>query len=152
MLHLGYVPIALGDMLILTFHNKNEDDQLIPFSNFEFKVDTTGLIQLLSGYSPQTPTTLNLRTWEANTIVLPINFRKNNTYIKKHQNTIASALQENNSDVLLENVTIELEVRQSDFINLASKKGHLESATVGIRFDRESLIDLIMARDISEHA
>lgn len=53
MLNLGYVPIALGDMLILTFHNKNEDDQLIPFSNFEFKVDTTGLIQLLSGYSPQ---------------------------------------------------------------------------------------------------
>lgn len=61
-------------------------------------------------------------------------------------------MQENNSDVLLENVTIEMEVRQSDFINLASKKGHLESATVGIRFDRESLIDLIVARDISEHA
>lgn len=26
MLNLGYVPIALGDTLALTFHNKNEDD------------------------------------------------------------------------------------------------------------------------------
>jgi len=35
---------------------------------------------------------LQLRTWEASTMKLPINFRKNNTYIKKHQNTIASAI------------------------------------------------------------
>ena len=56
------------------------------------------------------------------------------------------------SDILLEDVLIEFEVRQSDFIDLASKKGHLESATIGIRFDRESLIDLLMARDISEQA
>ena len=56
------------------------------------------------------------------------------------------------SDILLEDVLIEFEVRQSDFIDLASNKGHLESATIGIRFDRESLIDLLMARDISEQA
>jgi hypothetical protein len=61
-------------------------------------------------------------------------------------------LQDTKSDILIENILIEFEVRQSDFIDLASKKGHLESATIGIRFERESLIDLIMARDISEQA
>lgn len=83
---------------------------------------------------------------------MPINFSKNNTYTKKVQNTIAAALQQAKSDIILETVKLEVEVRQSDFIRLASKKGHLESSTVVIKFDRTSIVDLLMAGDLNQEA
>lgn len=49
-------------------------------------------------------------------------------------------------------MVIEFEARESDFINLASKKNHLESATICIKLDRASLVDLIMSRDLTEQA
>jgi hypothetical protein len=53
MLNIGYVPIAFGDNVVLTFHTKSDDDQLVSFSSFEFRVETTGLVQVNNGYSTQ---------------------------------------------------------------------------------------------------
>ncbi len=47
---------------------------------------------------------------------------------------------------------MEFEFRQSDYIVIASKKSHLESCTVDIRFDRASIVDLLMARELTQEA
>jgi len=49
----------------------------------------------------------------------------------------------------LSKVNLEFEIRQSDFIVMASKKSHLEASTINIKFDRNSVVDLLMARDLS---
>jgi hypothetical protein len=35
---------------------------------------------------------------------------------------------------------------------IASKKNHLESCTIDIRFDRTSIVDLLMARELTQDA
>ena len=72
-------------------------------------------------------------------------------YSKKYQNTISTAL-EATSDVLLSKVNLEFEVRSSDYINMAARKGHLESSQVVLMFDRASLVDLLMTGDLHKSA
>lgn len=35
---------------------------------------------------------------------------------------------------------------------MADKKNHLEASTINIKFDRNSVVDLLMARDLSQEA
>lgn len=61
-------------------------------------------------------------------------------------------MQEVSSEILLSKVHVEFEIRQSDFIVMASKKNHLEASTINIMFDRNSIVDLLMSRDLSKEA
>ena len=45
-LTLGYLPTNSGDLIAFTFNTRGEIDQLIPFSEFEFKIDGQGLVSL----------------------------------------------------------------------------------------------------------
>lgn len=58
-------------------------------------------------------------------------------------------MSEINSELLLAKIHMEFEIRQSDFIVMADKKNHLEASTINIKFDRNSVVDLLMARDLS---
>jgi hypothetical protein len=77
-----------------------------------------------------------------------VNFTNDGNYTKRHKNTIGGALK-SLSEVLLPNVTLEFEVRTSDFINLSQKPGHLESSTLSLKFDRQSIINLLMVQSVS---
>ena len=35
---------------------------------------------------------------------------------------------------------------------MADKKNHLEASTINVKFDRNSVVDLLMARDLSQEA
>ena len=54
----------------------------------------------------------------------------------------------NTDKVIQKDIRLELEVRDSDFIQLKSK-GHLESAFVKVQLDRSSIVDCLMAQDLS---
>lgn len=54
--------------------------------------------------------------------------------------------------VLLANVNLEFEMRTTDYIDLSQKKGYLESSTVIIKFDKQSVLNLMMVRDLAEEA
>lgn len=43
MLSLGSIPFKFGDTLALTFHTNN-DDELVPFNSFEFRVESKSLV------------------------------------------------------------------------------------------------------------
>lgn len=66
----------------------------------------------------------------------------NDTYAKKHRNTIAAELQKVNGDILLETIHIEFELRKSDFINCALRKGWLEASQIIVNFERDSILEL----------
>ena len=144
MLPCGYIACTVNDNLKFTFLVK-QDDQNVPFAQFSFIVRESGLESL------DLPLNIPLKTWNAREIALPVNFSKNSTYQKKYQNTIANALQDLN-DVLLQAVRLELEMRQSDFIVMASKKNFLQASTINIRIDRASIVDSMMAQDLTENA
>lgn len=138
----GYVACTVSDQLKITFTVK-QDDQNIPFASYSFIVREAGLESL------DLPLDIPLKTWNAHEIVLPVNFSKQSTYQKKYQNTIQNAMQDL-SDILLQSVRLELEFRQSDFIVMASKKNHLQASTISIKFDRASVVDSMMAQDLTE--
>ena len=89
-----------------------------------------------------------LQTWVANEITVPFNFSKEtqflDAYKKKKQggNTLGQVL--NTDKVIQKDIRLELEVRDSDFIQLKSR-GHLESAFVKVQLDRSSIVDCLMA-------
>lgn len=56
------------------------------------------------------------------------------------------------AEIILPKVRVEFEIRQSDFIVKAAKKNHLEASAVKIKFDRNSIVDLLMARDLTQDA
>ena len=86
---------------------------------------------------------------------MPFNFSKEtqylNAYKKKKQgaNTLGSVL--NTDNILHKDVRLELEVRDSDFIQIKSR-GHLESCSVRVQLDRSSILDCLMAQDLSQSA
>ena len=57
------------------------------------------------------PIKVPLKTWTAKTVDLPLNLSKNSTYSRKHQNTIATALQEIEAETILDKVRVEFEIR-----------------------------------------
>jgi hypothetical protein len=118
---------------------------MVPFASYSFIVRESGLESL------DLPLDIPLKTWNAHEIVLPVNFSKQSTYQKKYQNTIQNAMQDLN-DILLQSVRLELEIRQSDFIVMASKNNYLQASTISIKFDRASVVDSMMAQDLSERA
>ena len=68
---------------------------------------------------------------------------------KQGANTLGQVL--NTEKIILKDVRLELEVRDSDFIQLKSR-GHLESAFVKVQLDRSSVFDCLMAQDLSQEA
>ena len=53
--------------------------------------------------------------------------------------------------MILENVTLELEPRDSDFIRLDSK-GYLYTAFIKVWLDKSSIVDCLMAKNITQDA
>lgn len=68
---------------------------------------------------------------------------------KSGANTLGDVL--NTDQVLHKEVQLELEVRDSDFIELMSR-GHLESCFVKVKLDRASIVDCLMAKDLTKEA
>ena len=68
---------------------------------------------------------------------------------KKGGNTLKDAL--SGDDMILENVTLELEPRDSDFIRLDSK-GYLYTAFIKVWLDKSSIVDCLMAKNITQDA
>ena len=88
-------------------------------------------------------------------MTVPFNFTKETQYMeaykKKKQgaNTLGDVL--NTDTVLHKEVQLELEVRDSDFVELMSR-GHLESCFVKVSLDRETIVDCLLAKDLSQDA
>jgi len=144
---IGFISAMLGDTVKLTFSVKKDED-VTPFAIYEFTLQSGGLT---SSEKLQTAQIIPLSTWYANTQTFPVNFTADGNYAKRHKNTIGSALQKL-SEVLLANVKLEFEVRTSDYINLSSKPGHLESSTLILKFDRQSVINLLMVQSLQQEA
>ena len=89
-------------------------------------------------------------------MTVPMNFTKETQYMtefkpqKQGGNTLASALGAD-ENMILKDIRFELEPRDSDLIRLYSK-GYLESAFVKVWLDRSSIVDCLMAKDISQEA
>ena len=88
-------------------------------------------------------------------MIVPMNFTKETQYMttfkqkKKGGNTLKDAL--GGDDMILENVTLELEPRDSDFIRLDSK-GYLYTAFIKVWLDKASIVDCLMAKNITQDA
>ena len=88
-------------------------------------------------------------------MTVPMNFTKETQYMttfkqkKKGGNTLKDAL--GGDDMILENVTLELEPRDSDFIRLDSK-GYLYTAFIKVWLDKASIVDCLMAKNITQDA
>ena len=88
-------------------------------------------------------------------MIVPMNFTKETQYMstfkqkKKGGNTLKDAL--SGDDMILENVTLELEPRDSDFIRLDSK-GYLYTAFIKVWLDKSSIVDCLMAKNITQDA
>ena len=146
-LPVGFISLMLGDTVKLTFSSK-KDDSLSPFAQYEFQMQSGGL---MSTDKLSITQIIPLSTWYANTVKLPVNFTADGNYTKRHKNTIGSAIK-GLSEVLLPNVTLEFEVRTSDYIDLSQKPGHLESSTLVLKFDRQSIINLLMVQSVQQDA
>ena len=94
-----------------------------------------------------------LQTWVANQLVTPFNFCKETQFLEAHRkkvssgNTLADIL--NTSSVILKDLRLELEVRDSDFVQIKSR-GHIQSCFLKVMLDRASIVDCIMAQDLSQ--
>ena len=47
---------------------------------------------------------------------------------------------------------MEFEIRESDFINKGANKNHLPASTINLKIDRNSVLDLLMAGDLTKDA
>ena len=106
-LPIGQVACTLNDTIKLTFSTK-QDEEVRPFASFDFRVLEHGLEQITQ---LSLPIKVPLKTWTAKTVDLPLNLSKNSTYSRKHQNTIATALQEIEAEIILDKVRVEFEIR-----------------------------------------
>ena len=85
-------------------------------------------------------------------MIVPMNFTKETQYMtsfrqkKKGGNTLKDAI--GGDDMILENVTLEIEPRDSDFIRLDSK-GYLFTAFIKVWLDKSSILDCLMAKNIT---
>jgi len=66
---------------------------------------------------------------------------------KTGANTLSAALG-SDDDMILKNIRLEVEARDSDFIRLDSR-GHLESSFIKVWLDRSSIVDCLMAKDLT---
>ena len=88
-------------------------------------------------------------------MTVPFNFSKETQYLdsykkqKKDANTLGNVL--GDEDMIQKDVTLELEVRDSDFIKIKSK-GHLESCFIKVQLDRSSILDCILAQDLTKNS
>ena len=86
---------------------------------------------------------------------MPFGFSKEtqflDAYKKKKQgaNTLGNVL--NTQKILQKDVRLELEVRDSDLIQINSR-GHLESCFVKVQLNRDSIVDCLMAKDLTQDA
>ena len=114
-----------------------------------------GLAPAVTPEGSEEPPVTKLQTWVANRMTVPFNFSKETqfmeAYKKKRQgaNTLDDVL--NTDSILHKDVCLELEVRDSDFIEIMSR-GHLESCFVRVSLDRASIVDCLMAKDLSKEA
>lgn len=53
--------------------------------------------------------------------------------------------------MILPQISFELETRDSDFIKLAQRK-HLESSFIEVYFDKNSILDSLYSRDLTQFA
>ena len=53
--------------------------------------------------------------------------------------------------MILKDIRLEIEPRDSDFIRL-NTRGHLESSYINVWLDRSSIVDCLMAKDITQDA
>ena len=118
----------------------------VVFFQAKFSVTHTGLVRLEDQLLA-----LPLNTWQSNNLLMPVNLTADMNYAKRYRNTISQAMRAA-SEVLLAQVDLEVEVRSSDYIRLAAKQTHLESCSVLLKFDRQSLVDLLVDRDLSQGA
>ena len=96
----------------------------------------------------------NLQTWIANWLTVPFNFSKETQFLEAHRskkkqgaNTLGNVLQ--SETILQKDLKLELEVRDSDFVQLNSR-GHLESCFVKVMLSRSSVVDCLMAQDLTQ--
>ena len=66
---------------------------------------------------------------------------------KQGANTLQAALGPDDN-MILEYIRLEVEARDSDFIRLDAR-GHLESSFIKVWLDRGSIVDSLMAKDIT---
>lgn len=126
----------------------------VPFQEADFIVTIEGLAPSVEGSGVQSELT-TLQTWVANQATVPFNFTKETQFLDAYKkkklgaNTLENVLDTGN--MLLKNVRLEFEARDSDFNQLKSR-GHLESAFVKVSFDRDSVVDCLMAQDLSQES
>lgn len=152
---------------------------LVPFATNEYLVSPQGL-QLVGESSATTDQSslvkqlqqessnqslpnqaVTLETWKAVQINVPFNFSKEtqfldfgvkNTGVKKGGNTLGAVLGSGPAgDIILDKVRMELEVRDSDFVELLSRN-QIPSAFVNVFVDKTSVIDCLAARDLTQDA
>ena len=81
-----------------------------------------------------------LTTWRANEMVVPVGFREEHTYMQEvpganSGNTLKGTILAANSNELLPSIRLELEARDSEFIDLAVEQ-KLETAYLNIHLDK----------------
>ena len=128
--------------------------QTVPFQEVDYVMTEEGLAP--STEQPgQASILTKLQTWKANEMTVPFGFSKETQYLdaykKKKQggNTLGNVL--NTDNILHKEVRLELEVRDSDFIQIKSR-GHLESCFIKVQLTRDSIVDCLMAQDMSQNA
>lgn len=177
---MGNLGFEVGDKLRLSLGTRRTgEDESVTFKEFDYQVASSGLVAVSdsnartnkgglaaelakkTGAVDDSDGAIDLLTWTAKTVTLPINFTEETLFLSQYRvakqvqskgkkNTLKDAMK-TEEDYILEKIKLEVEVRDSDFIRLASE-GQLESCFVQIYLDKSSVLDLLMARDLADTA
>lgn len=157
LLTLGNLEFQTGDEIKVIFsiqRHTGSGIETIPFQENDYIMTEQGLspsTDLIKGDSAST----NLLTWIASTITTPFNFSKESMFLEAHKkkkqgaNTLGNVFQQ--ETILMKDIKLELEVRDSDFVQIKSR-GHIESCFVKVTLNRSSIVDCLMAQDLTQDA
>ena len=124
---------------------------LEPFETQNFLLTEEGL----KATSTKTETApIPIFTWRAVETTIPFNFTLETQYLTKYKskatkNTLGKTLLDDT--MIKPNLRFEVEARSSDFIEL-TQKSQLETAFINVYIDKSSIVDSLLANDISQNA
>lgn len=166
--------VKVGEKLKFTFQVKNEesdDDGPSTIAEFIYDVVAQGLrgasdncrsevIELFSWQSVEKPFTLNYDGTPSSFLSKALQSKSGTAQKFSARQTLygssnlfgkSKSMFGGASKMILEGIVLEMELRTSD-IQALNSKGQIETCIARVNFDRDNMMDLLIARDLTENA